>query len=94
VAPLNHEDSAVRVRMERALNRRLQGGCQVPIAGYAELGGDELHLRALVGSVDGSEIIRDEIRGPRADAEQLGEALADRLLAAGAGRILRAVYGS
>lgn len=94
VAPLNHEDSAVRVRMERALNRRLQGGCQVPIAGYAELGGDELRLRALVGSVDGSEIIRDEIRGPRADAEQLGEALADRLLAAGAGRILRAVYGS
>jgi hydroxymethylbilane synthase len=94
VAPLNHEDSAVRVRMERALNRRLQGGCQVPIAGYAELGGDELRLRALVGSVDGSEIIRDEIRGPRADAERLGEALADRLLAAGAGRILRAVYGS
>lgn len=94
VAPLDHPDSAVRVRMERALNRRLQGGCQVPIAGYAELQGDELHLRALVGSVDGREIIRDEIRGPRAESERLGEQLAERLLAAGAGRILQAVYGA
>jgi hydroxymethylbilane synthase len=94
VAPLNHEESALRVRMERALNRRLQGGCQVPIAGYAELVDNEVKLRALVGSVDGKEIIRDEIRGARVDAERLGEALADRLLAAGAGRILRAVYGS
>lgn len=94
VAPLNHDTTAVRVRMERALNRRLQGGCQVPIAGFAELAGDRVTLRALVGSVDGKEIIRDEIRGARADAERLGEELADRLLAAGAGRILRAVYGS
>lgn len=94
VAPLNHDDSATRVRAERAMNRRLQGGCQVPIAGYAELQGDEIRLRALVGSVDGREIIRDEIRGARADAETLGVALADRLLEAGAGRILQAVYGA
>lgn len=55
--------------------------------------GDELFLRALVGSVDGREIITDEIRGLAADAESLGVTLAERLLAAGAGRILQAVYG-
>jgi len=93
IAPLDHADSAVRVRAERAMNRRLQGGCQVPIAGFAELHGDELHLRALVGSVDGREILVDEIRGSRNQAEALGEQLAERLLAAGAGRILQAVYG-
>ncbi|MFP5431095.1 MAG: hydroxymethylbilane synthase [Gammaproteobacteria bacterium] len=93
VAPLNHADTSARVRAERAMNRHLQGGCQVPIAGYAELQGGELHLRALVGSVDGQQIITDEIRGSAADAEALGVVLADRLLAAGAGRILQAVYG-
>ena len=94
VAPLNHPDTSSRVRAERAMNRHLQGGCQVPIAGYAELQGTELFLRALVGSVDGQEIITDEIRGSAAEAEQLGVTLADRLLAAGAGRILQAVYGA
>ena len=71
VAPLNHVDTSARVRAERAMNRHLQGGCQVPIAGYAELQGGELHLRALVGSVDGQQIITDEIRGSAADAEAL-----------------------
>ncbi|MES2917452.1 MAG: hydroxymethylbilane synthase [Pseudomonadota bacterium] len=94
VAPLNHEPTAQRVRAERAMNRRLQGGCQVPIAGYAELAGDTLSLRALVGSVDGREIIRDALQGPATEAEALGEALAERLLAAGAGRILAEVYGA
>ena len=93
VAPLDHPATSARVRAERAMNRHLQGGCQVPIAGYAELQGEELFLRALVGSVDGREIITDEIRGLAADAESLGVTLAERLLAAGAGRILQAVYG-
>lgn len=93
LAPLNDPATASRVTAERAMNRRLQGGCQVPIAGYAELQGDSLHLRALVGAVDGSEILRDEISGPASEAEALGTTLADRLLAAGAGRILSAVYG-
>ncbi|MDP2227168.1 MAG: hydroxymethylbilane synthase [Moraxellaceae bacterium] len=94
VAPLNHAISAARVSAERAMNRRLQGGCQVPIAGYAEWQDGELYLRALVGSVDGREILRDEIRGAAADAEALGTALGERLLAAGADRILNAVYAS
>jgi hydroxymethylbilane synthase len=92
IAPLNHADTSARVRAERAMSRALQGGCQVPIAGYAELHKDELYLRALVGSVDGREIIVDELRGNRADAEKIGEELAARLLAAGAGRILQEVY--
>ena len=93
LARLNHETSASCIRAERALNAALDGGCQVPIAGYAELAGNELHLRALVGAPDGSHILRDEIRGPAAHAEDLGHTLAARLLAQGAKQILDRVYG-
>jgi len=86
---LSHPDTNTRVMAERAFNHRLHGGCQVPIAGYAELEGDEIWLRGLVGEPDGSEIIRGEVRGPRAEAEALGVALADDLLSRGADRILR-----
>ncbi len=90
--PLHHADSAARVRAERAMNARLEGGCQVPIGGHAVLQDDEIWLRGLVGTVDGSEIIRAEIRGPREDAESLGVALAEELLAHGAADILKALY--
>lgn len=93
LAPLNHADTADRVVAERAMNNRLQGGCQVPIGSYAELTGDQLYLRALVGAPDGSRLLQAEIRGPRTAAEQLGNALAEQLLDAGAGSILSAVYG-
>lgn len=93
LAPLHHSDTASRVYAERALNRRLQGGCQVPIACFATLDNGELHLRGLVGSEDGSRIIRTEIRGPEAQAEQLGIQAAEDLLAQGAGEILSEVYG-
>ncbi|SDW94648.1 hydroxymethylbilane synthase [Marinobacter mobilis] len=93
LAPLNHPDSADRVRAERALNRRLEGGCQVPIAAYALLEDDTLWLRGLVGSVDGKEIYRVEGRAPRAEGERLGKELAEDLLALGAGRILADIYG-
>ena len=95
LAPLNHPDTHTRVIAERALNRHLQGGCQVPIACYAELGDNQdLSVRALVGSVDGSVILESEISGPGESAEALGIELAERLLAAGAGDILAEVYGS
>ncbi|UTW45025.1 hydroxymethylbilane synthase [bacterium SCSIO 12696] len=95
LAPLHHHNTAVCVSAERAMNRRLQGGCQVPIACYAVLESDnQLWLRGLVGAVDGSRILRDDIRGPASDAEQLGIVLADRLLASGADAILADVYGS
>ncbi len=90
--PLHHEPTALCVRAERAMNRRLEGGCQVPIAGYAELDGDTLCLRALVGSVDGSRQIEETRSGPADDPEALGLAVAETLLADGAGEILAEVY--
>ena len=92
LAPLEHPETRIRVLTERAMNRALQGGCQVPIGAYALVQGEEVWLRGLVGSPDGSRVIRDEIRGPLADGEALGEALARRLLADGADTILAEVY--
>ncbi|MBV1839922.1 hydroxymethylbilane synthase [Photobacterium ganghwense] len=94
LAALNHQETATRVRCERAMNNHLQGGCQVPIGSYAELDGDQIWLRALVGEPDGSRIVRGEIRGPAADAEQLGTTLAEQLLNDGARTILDALYGN
>ncbi|GMG85915.1 hydroxymethylbilane synthase [Biformimicrobium ophioploci] len=91
--PLQHQRTAQAVLAERAMNRRLEGGCQVPIGCFAIHQGEDLWLRGLVGAIDGSRILRDEIRGPASDAETLGTTLAERLLAAGAGEILREVYG-
>ena len=76
------------------MNRALQGGCQVPIGAYAELHGDEVWLRGLVGSPDGQQILRAERRGPAATAEQLGQSVAEQLLAMGADKILREVYSA
>ncbi|HBM50895.1 MAG TPA: hydroxymethylbilane synthase, partial [Marinobacter sp.] len=92
--PLNHTDTADRVKAERALNRRLEGGCQVPIAAYALLEDDNtLWLRGLVGAVDGTRIFRVEGRAPRAEGERLGRELAEQLLAMGADKVLAEVYG-
>lgn len=92
LAPLNHAETAARVIAERAMNRRLEGGCQVPIGCYAELEGDQLWLRGLVGRPDGTLVLRDDIRGHKESAEALGIELAEKLLAAGAGEILEQVY--
>ncbi|NRP52607.1 MULTISPECIES: hydroxymethylbilane synthase [unclassified Marinobacterium] len=92
LAPLNHDETAARVIAERAMNKRLEGGCQVPIGCYAELEGDQLWLRGLVGRPDGTLVLRDEIRGHKESAEALGIELAEKLLAAGAGEILEQVY--
>lgn len=96
LAPLHDADSAAKVMAERAMNTRLQGGCQVPIAGYAisdESQQGQLWLRALVGEPDGSRVLRAELRGSAQDPQALGEAVAEKLLAQGAGDILAAVYG-
>lgn len=92
IAPLNHTETAIRVRAERAMNNRLEGGCQVPIGGYAELDGDTILLRGLVGRPDGTEMVRGEIAGRIEEAEFLGTTLADDLLSRGAREILQEVY--
>ncbi|MFC0308332.1 hydroxymethylbilane synthase [Gallibacterium trehalosifermentans] len=86
--PLLHQETWERVIAERAMNNRLQGGCQVPIAGYAVLQGEELYLRALVGALDGSQILHAEAKAPRQQAEQLGIHVAELLLAQGAEKLL------
>ncbi|KXS34322.1 MAG: hydroxymethylbilane synthase [Idiomarina sp. T82-3] len=90
--PLQCSTTRYRVLAERAMNRRLQGGCQVPIGAFAVVDGDRLSLRGLVGDPDGVEVIREEIQGPVEQAEALGIELAEKLLARGAGEILKAVY--
>lgn len=88
VGGLNHPESATVAFGERAFLKRLQGGCQVPIAAFGRISNGEFRLTGLVAEVDGSRIIRESITGPSTESETLGVALADRLLAAGAGDIL------
>jgi len=94
IGVLNDPDTAIRITAERALNHRLQGGCQVPIAGYAVLQEDRIWLRGLVGDPDGSHIVSGEIHGPATEAERLGIALAEDLLGRGAAAILQRVYSA
>ncbi|WP_444887785.1 hydroxymethylbilane synthase [Microbulbifer sp. JMSA008] len=89
--PLHCHETAARLSAERALVKRLNGGCQVPIGCYAELEGDALWLRGLVGSPDGTSMIRAEIRGAAIDGEALGVQLAEQLLEQGADKILDAI---
>jgi hydroxymethylbilane synthase len=86
---LNDAQTATRTQAERAMNARLAGGCQAPVAGYSELLDGVLELRGLVGRPDGSDIIRGSISGPAADAVALGRELAEDLLARGADIILK-----
>ncbi|MFT5296548.1 MAG: hydroxymethylbilane synthase [Colwellia sp.] len=93
LAPLGCETTRIRVLAERAMNRALEGGCQVPIGSYAVIQENgEMFLRGLVGATDGSEILTSEITGSIDNAEQLGNTLADQLLEKGADKILRQVY--
>jgi hydroxymethylbilane synthase len=94
IAALADPDTELRVSAERALNDRLHGSCQVPIAGYAVLESDGIFLRGLVGDPASGAIVRGEIRGPFDQARRLGETLAEDLLGRGADAILRRVLGA
>jgi hydroxymethylbilane synthase len=89
---LEHRESRVAVTAERAVLRALGGGCQVPIGAYATVDGEMVQLRAIIVSPDGTEIIRKRASGASRDAEVLGRALGDELLAQGGRQILQAVY--
>jgi hydroxymethylbilane synthase len=93
LAPLEDPDTRIRIEAERALLRKLEGGCQVPIAGHAVVRGGTVTLKALVASVDGSRVIRGEESGPTGAAAAIGEALAEELLGKGAADLLRAAEG-
>ena len=92
VVPLDHRESSLCVRAERAMNEALGGGCQVPIAGHAKLEGNTLTLVGVVASIDGSEVIRASDSAPDSEAETLGRRVAEMLNGRGARRILEAVY--
>ena len=99
LAPLECKNTRIRVLAERAMNRALEGGCQVPIGSYAiletpssENAEPTIYLRGLVGSIDGSTILHSEIRGSIEEAETLGNTLAEQLLSQGADKILKQVY--
>lgn len=92
LAPLNHAPTWIRTLAERAFNRRLEGSCQVPLAGFAQLdAAGRLTLHGLVGLPDGSRMLTGEVAGDAADAERLGTALAEDLLHKGAADLLAAI---
>jgi hydroxymethylbilane synthase len=93
LAPLDDAETRQRVEAERGLLRRLEGGCQVPIAAHATVSGGRVTLRALVASLDGVRVIRGERSGPAPEARAVGEALGEELLSRGAAEILRELEG-
>lgn len=92
IQPLLHQETDVCVRAERAFNAYLEGGCQVPIAGYATLQNGQIHIEGRVGSADGQTLLRAELTDEASNAQQLGENLARNLLDQGAGELLKALY--
>ena len=90
---LNHKPTELTIKAERAFLRRLEGGCQIPIAGHGILEGDNILLKGMVSELDGSRVIRDEVKGPKDQPKELGSTLAEHLLASGADDILEHIYG-
>jgi hydroxymethylbilane synthase len=94
LSSIHYEDTYKAVLAERALLRKLEGGCQVPIGAYAQVKSNGLYLDAMVGSLDGSLTFRKNIKGSKYKAAQLGKSLANDLLKAGAKKILDEIYNS
>lgn len=91
---LKHEDTEIRARGERAFLRRLEGGCQVPIAIYGVITGNDITMTGTVSSLDGKTVLREVITGPKAEAEAMGLAIAEKILAAGGKEILDEIYSA
>ena len=88
IQPLHHHETGLCLAAERAVNARLEGSCQVPLAGYAELSGEQLSIKALLGSPDGKQILRAQSRGEADQGAHLGLAVAEELLRNGGDQIL------
>ncbi len=93
IMPLNHLETSVCVRAERAFLKRLEGGCQVPVGAYARLIDGKVVMEGLVGSISGERIIREQMEGDQDTVEAIGIRLAENLLSRGAKEILDSVYG-
>jgi len=88
---IHHETTALCTQTERAFLNRLQGGCQIPIAGHAWIQGERIILKGLIAGLDGRKIIKDQLEGPLSDPLGLGIRLAETLLKAGGQEILEGV---
>ena len=91
---LNHDETEVTVRAERAFLKELEGGCQVPIAAFSLIDGEGIRLQGLVAELDGSRIIKDEASGMKGNPEDIGTTLADKILTLGGDKILARIYGT
>ncbi|PLX68066.1 MAG: hydroxymethylbilane synthase [Denitrovibrio sp.] len=91
---LRHDETETRVTMERAFLRRLEGGCQAPIAGHSVLTGDKICMKGIVANLEGEVFIERIIEGKAVDAEKLGLELAEKILDAGAKEILEEIYNA
>jgi hydroxymethylbilane synthase len=89
---LNDRDASVAISAERAFLKKLEGGCQVPVAAFARISGSALRIDGLVGTIDGKKLIRHHMEGPIEEAKSLGTQLAEILLSRGAKEILDEVY--
>lgn len=89
ISPLIDKDTTLEVMAERAMNKKLQGSCQVPIAGFASINKNEINIKAMVGNIDKLKMITAEITGDKEDAEILGTKLADKLIAKNALELLK-----
>jgi hydroxymethylbilane synthase len=94
VASLIHQQTVTTVRAERAFLKRLEGGCQVPIGGYATMEGETLILTGMVADLKGVRLIRKEMRGDARQPEFVGESLAEVVLQSGGREILAEIYGN
>ncbi len=88
MAPLNHAETAACVQAERALSRRLSGSCQTPLGGFAQIENGQLVLNGFVADLEGKRFVQATLSGAPSDAEKIGIAMAEDLLARGADKIL------
>jgi len=94
VKVLNHKESELRAKAERAFLKTLEGGCQVPIAAYAEIKDDELSIIGYISDLEGKRVFKDKVSGKKEHAEELGQKLAEKLLDEGGKEVLEEIYNS